>query len=684
MPILVHLTARDRRNVVRFPSLKFLTRLPYRQVRRQRIRHPLLFAMRALAIVLLVLAFSRPLLRGASAVGAGDGGREVIVALDVSYSMAYGDTWERAVGAVRDAVAALPPASRVSLLTFAEDAQVVAAPAADAQVLTQALDELTPGSGRTRLTPALQAANEILLESPLADREVVLVSDLQARAWDRSERTQLIPGAGLTTADLSIRNPANVLIASVDVRGNPDDDSTTTITVRLVNQAPDPVADLPVTVLMDGREAASERVTLEPSGSGTVQLGPLSPWGERGGAIQPQPSALTRVTVGIDRDKLEPDNAFHLTLSPRPALPVLLIEARDARDDASLYLREALAVAEEPAFEVVSKRENQVRPADVESVSLVIVHDSPFPGGAAGQALADGVAAGAGLWVILGSRSGVAEDTPLLPGRWRETVDRLEAQGVSLASVDYDHPVFEVFSAPDAGNVAGPRFYRYRPIVLEEGDGASAVARYTDGAVALAARRHGEGRVLLWGSPLDNRWSNLPLQPVFLPFVHQVCQFLGGREAVDPWRQVGEALNLRQLFAEMDVDADSLEGAVVVATPSGSEQEIRLDGEAFVTLTEAGFYQVRLPNQAPIPVAVNVDRAESDLTRLDPEAFVAASTAPATTEPGAPAAAGMRTLTLEERERRQGTWWYLVLVALLLLAAESMWSNRPAQTHPKA
>ena len=40
VPVWVHLTARDRRDVMRFPSLKFLTRLPYRQIKRQRVLLP--------------------------------------------------------------------------------------------------------------------------------------------------------------------------------------------------------------------------------------------------------------------------------------------------------------------------------------------------------------------------------------------------------------------------------------------------------------------------------------------------------------------------------------------------------------------------------------------------------------------------------------------------------------------
>ncbi|MGB7218873.1 MAG: BatA domain-containing protein, partial [Vicinamibacterales bacterium] len=60
IPILIHLIQRERKRVVQFPSLMFLQRIPYHSVRRRRIRHWLLLAMRVTAIALLVLAFARP------------------------------------------------------------------------------------------------------------------------------------------------------------------------------------------------------------------------------------------------------------------------------------------------------------------------------------------------------------------------------------------------------------------------------------------------------------------------------------------------------------------------------------------------------------------------------------------------------------------------------------------------
>jgi len=59
IPVIIHMINRERKVVVEFPSLMFLERIPYKSVRRQKIRHLLLLILRCLAIALLVAAFAR-------------------------------------------------------------------------------------------------------------------------------------------------------------------------------------------------------------------------------------------------------------------------------------------------------------------------------------------------------------------------------------------------------------------------------------------------------------------------------------------------------------------------------------------------------------------------------------------------------------------------------------------------
>src|SRR6059058_2561851 len=96
IPVLVHLIQRERKRVIEFPSLMFVRRIPYQSVRRRRIRHWALLMMRAAAILLIVAAFARPFLRQSAVATAVTGGaREVVVLLDQSASMGYGDHWSK-------------------------------------------------------------------------------------------------------------------------------------------------------------------------------------------------------------------------------------------------------------------------------------------------------------------------------------------------------------------------------------------------------------------------------------------------------------------------------------------------------------------------------------------------------------------------------------------------------------
>src|SRR5919202_3844231 len=88
IPILIHLIQREKKQVVEFPSLMFLRRIPYQSVRRRRIRHWALLLVRLAALALIVFAFARPFFRRDTlAAATQQGARELVVVLDNSYSM---------------------------------------------------------------------------------------------------------------------------------------------------------------------------------------------------------------------------------------------------------------------------------------------------------------------------------------------------------------------------------------------------------------------------------------------------------------------------------------------------------------------------------------------------------------------------------------------------------------------
>jgi hypothetical protein len=63
IPVLLHLTQREKKQIIRFPSLMFVRRIPYQSVRRRKIQHWLLLLVRVTALALIIFAFARPFIR---------------------------------------------------------------------------------------------------------------------------------------------------------------------------------------------------------------------------------------------------------------------------------------------------------------------------------------------------------------------------------------------------------------------------------------------------------------------------------------------------------------------------------------------------------------------------------------------------------------------------------------------
>ena len=182
IPVILHLIQKERKNVVQFPSLMFLRRIPYQSVRRRRIRHWLLLFMRLAALALIVLAFARPFLRRTEIAAGGSGAREVVILLDRSYSMGYGGKWAQALAAAERAINGLAPADRASIVLFSSNTEVALRSAADRGRLLAAVSGLKPGDGATRFGPALKLAGSILSESAIPRREAIMKRALLSRA----------------------------------------------------------------------------------------------------------------------------------------------------------------------------------------------------------------------------------------------------------------------------------------------------------------------------------------------------------------------------------------------------------------------------------------------------------------------------------------------------------------------
>jgi hypothetical protein len=112
--------------------------------------------------------------------------------------------------------------------------------------------------------------------------------------------------------------------------------------------------------------------------------------------------------------------------------------------------------------------------------------------------------------------------------------------------------------------------------------------------------------VLLFTSSLDREWNDLPVQPVFVPFMAGLANHLLGGAGFTNEADLGSTLAVRAL---------GLQGGQIF-DPRGDKALGLGAGSEDVLLDQIGFYEV-VGGGASELVAVNFDPRESDLASID-------------------------------------------------------------------
>ena len=655
VPIVLHLRHRDKDTPHRFPSLMFVERLPIRTAQRRRITDWPLLLLRALAIVLLVLAFARPLWSRPGVMRASAGDRTVIVLLDRSMSMGHTGVWQRALNEARNAIAGLGATDRVALVLFDEEAEIAQPLTTDRNLAIAALAKAKPGTAGTRYAAGLRAARQIATDARtgMAPVDVVLVTDMQRSGLAGLAGLDIPSTMRVRTVALSPTAPrANASVAVTEARPiTSGGRERLAVTAHVTSRSTSAGRPMTAMLRLNGRPSGTRVIATNASGDTKVAFEPAA-----------LPAGLVRGEVTIDADSLAADDTARFTLTSNDEVRVLLVAPDDAERDETLYIERALAVGRAPSVRLQRVRPSAIDADELRDIALVLFWDSPLPNGSAGDALRAWTTRGGGLVQLAGRRLARRSSTPaILPASVASFADRSDDRGGSLGDVRIDHPLLQPFRETPAALVA-PRFLRHAR--LEPANGGEIVARFDDGSAAIIERTEGTGRVIELGMPLDARAGDFPLQPAYLPFVRRLVLYATGRAATPLSRATGETWLLPAAAREP-----------VVSTPDGSIVRPARDSRATsVPLRAAGIYVLHDGETRGEPVAqlaVNTPPAESDLTAITEAELLAGvrrGDASTMTSEAPPAPADI--------ERQQGLWRIVIGVLVALLILEMLMASR--------
>ena len=644
LPIYFHLLKRHKMTPLPFASLMFFERRAQSSIKHRRLQYLLLLALRLAFIILLVLAFARPYIPS-SAVASAHGARTLALVVDDSFSMKQGGRLDEAKRDALKVISGMSPADRAQVLAIGGRTHVLTDMINDKEALRAAVTDIHQTdmvSSYAEVARALRSISDAV-KFPV---EAHLFTDVQQSS---------MPPA---FADLRLSGGTDLIIHAVANREIPN------FTVENVN-APRRVFDpkksrVLVTVAGYGTEPATRKVTLllngKPLDTKSVQV----PAGGRADVEFPTLDAsygMNRGEALIDSaDSFPDDDHFYFSVErsdPRPALFI-----RSSSDVRSLtYFKTAMDSAREPAFSLESITAEQAGNLNLSRFAFVVVSDTGNLPKGLEQNLEDYANHGGQVLVLLG-RSFASGGTVPVANLKADGAHYMASEAVRFQTVAYADGTYPPIRR---GNLwDGVRFYQS---IVVEPDKARILARLADDTPLLLEQTVGEGRVIVFTSPLDNVGSDFPVSTAFVPFVEQTAHYLGGLDTGSSNFTAGAYVDLRT--------AKEQGAAVEVIGPDGKRALSLSESTKAQTfqLASEGFYEIRQASGKHELAAVNPDRRESYFALVPADVLkLWENTGQTTLSTGAGGT--------ETTKSKNDLWWYVMIAALGLAVAESAVGNR--------
>ncbi len=628
IPIILHLLNLRRTRVIEFSTLAFLRELQKSKIRRLKIRQWILLALRTLIIVSIVLAFARPAFRGTFAGLAGARAKSsVVIILDDSFSMLASDEGGQLLKQAKARAAGildlLQPGDEAAFIRGSDPSSAQPQFTVAHNALRAEIDRVQPSFAHHTLHEALTAAHVLLDRSQNFNKEVYVITDEQRshfiradqepalRLFNDQERIFLFP--------LGAQREQNTAVVSVAVQNSLfEKNKPVTVAATILNFGTRPLRGEVASLYLGGERVAQKSVDIDPGGRKEVEL-----------TAVPKSAGFVEGFVQIEDDILPEDNRRYFSFHVPEKITALLAAERPA--DAlflNTALRTALAPGPDQALDISTIANAQIGAVNLKNFDVLFLLAGKSLDAAAARRIADAVRAGIGVYLMpAGDADPAAGVNALfsalqLPGaQGMNGAPGNSSTYTQFGKIDFAHPLFAGMflenNPKKPPRVESPRIYA--ALKFPPSERLQSVIATSAGFPFLMEGKIGAGRLIVSAVAPLLSWSDFPLRGLFVPLLNRSAYYLASRDMNALAHLVGETF-------DVTLPAPP-EGSAVYTISSPARVETRITPRALASgLTfqiaddpEPGLYTIKCNGQTSRVIPVNIDPAESDLTRLSPE-----------------------------------------------------------------
>jgi hypothetical protein len=635
LPVAIHLLVRRRGQRLDFPSLRFLRETPSFKLYPRRIRQPLLLALRAAAIILLVMGLARPLFT--SIVQTPEAVRFILI--DASLSMKTRGRAEAAREQARAIINRIRSGERASVIALSSEAMALTELTGDRESLLKAVGGYEPTGGAVNFHAGFAAIRAQLLTEPQVAVHVDIISDFQKTGFE--ERAEVISREAaqfrISTHEIGSEVERNAFLID-EVMGK---------TARGLELSASEIASE-----AESRSGARRAWTIEGSDGASPEI----EW-----RTQENNQITGRLRV-LEPDDFDADDERFFAFTPPGENRLLLIEDGT---DASLYLNAALeagAGKEATTHYTLDRRKSLPESAaDLASFSLIVMTLHGAAQETQARTLTEYARAGGMVWMMM------ARDLDAVSWNQLASVDagqglpfesiarRNGNQRLTFGAMDTDAP--QLRGLDESALVVLNAVRVSESYAVTPRSQADTLMRWSDATPAFISARVGSGTIMLLATSPERASSELGLSASFPALASSISR--AARKSREPLSQViGEAVRLN-VPLETDVRITNAQGSVSVTK---ARELVR---RPLVYFSEPGIYQLEFAGRqqfmafnAPV---IESERALATGQELKSRFSISEAQSVRVIDAGK---------SREAMERSGSLWRYFLVAAFLLMIAE--------------
>jgi len=649
IPVLVHLFNFRKYQKVYFSNVQFLKEIHEQQSSRRNLKERLILAARLLALIFLVLAFTRPYFSNSHTGNAG-AQQAVSIFVDNSYSMqtlnSEGSLLDEAKRRAKEIASAYSINDRFQLLT--QDFEGKHQRLLNRDEFNDAVDTVKISTQSRTLQQIINRQQSLLDMQSNSLRSIYIISDFQKNITG-TQMLKVDTGTHISLVQLKANSLPNVAVDSVALLSavhRPGESEK--LVVRLHNYADEKAEKIPLKVLVNGEQKALGSYTIAPRStqSDTLTFSGLHIGWQRG-------------EITLQDNPVTFDNQFYFSFNVRQQMPVLLID--DGTENT--FLKGVFAT--DPFFDAQRIPSGNVDYAGLNTYPLIVLSDIKSISNGLAQQLKAYTAKGGTLVIFPAVDADVVSYRTFLQSVNAAYPEHLITETTKVSSLDLHSPVFKnVFDAfpqnPDL-----PVVKKYYQLSNNSSRSENLMA-LPGGQPFWTESASGKGKVYISAVPLNDDFGNLQRHALFLPVMFRIALLSGHDQPLFYTLGRDEVIEIAPVQTNEKQLLKLVKGPISII-PDVRQQEGSTLLYIADQLNETGTYDLKKQDSTIAVLAFNDNRSESDLSY-----YTSADLAKLLPKTADILQSGKGSLkgTISEINIGLQLWKLCIILALIFLAAE--------------